>query len=114
VACLDGQGATRYDWAGKGISVTPPGVQSGGFIQAGVSPTGGSVFFSTASGAAAPSPTTRIITGTAADSAPGHPACLFIDDRTLLAPDAIITIAPVVITPIAQSGVCAGRFPGGL
>ncbi|GAC1507882.1 MAG: hypothetical protein NVS1B3_08650 [Candidatus Dormibacteraceae bacterium] len=114
VACLDAQGATRYDWAGKGTSVTPPGVQGGGFIQAGLSPSGSSVFFATGSGAASASPTTRIVTAGAADNAIGHPACLFIDDRTLLAPDAIITLAPVVIRPLAQSGVCAGRFPGGL
>jgi hypothetical protein len=48
------------------------------------------------------------------DTAAGHSACLFIDERTLLAPDAVIALAPVAIKPLAQSGVCAGRFPGGL
>jgi hypothetical protein len=113
VACMDPQGVTtRYDWAGKGPSVAAPGVQGGGFIQAGLSTTGNSVFFATAPGAGAP--TTRIVTAGVPDTAAGHSACLFIDERTLLAPDAVIALAPVAIKPLAQSGVCAGRFPGGL
>jgi hypothetical protein len=112
VACIDPQGVTtRYDWAGKGASVAAPGVQGGGFIQAGLSPTGNSVFFATGAGAGA---STRIVTAGVPDAAAGHSACLFIDERTLLSPDAVITLAPVGIKPLAQSGVCAGRFPGGL
>ncbi|HEY1456562.1 MAG TPA: hypothetical protein VGG31_08690, partial [Candidatus Dormibacteraeota bacterium] len=53
----------------------------------------------------------------------GHSACGWIDEDHLLAPDAVIqfpaetpgnaqvTAAP---TALAQSGVCAGRFPGTL
>jgi hypothetical protein len=115
VACMDGQGVTtRYDWAGKSVAVSAPGVQGGGFIQAGLSPNGSSVFFSTGAEAGGAAPTTRIFTAGVPDTAPGHSACLFIDEHTLLAPDAVISLAPVVSKPLVQSGVCAGRFPGGL
>jgi hypothetical protein len=115
VACIDGQGvATRYDWAGKGVGVAAPGMQGAGFIQAGLSPAGSNVFFSTGSGAGGSGPATRIVTAGVPDSAPGHAACLFIDERTLLSPDAVISLGPVAVKPLAQSGVCAGRFPGGL
>ena len=54
---------------------------------------------------------------------PGHAACLWIDEDHLLAQDAVIqfsaeTPGNVMVTtsvvPLADSGVCAGRFPGGL
>jgi hypothetical protein len=53
----------------------------------------------------------------------GHSACLWIDEAHLLAPDAVIQFpaetpgnvqVSATATPLAQAGVCAGRFPGGL
>jgi hypothetical protein len=52
----------------------------------------------------------------------GHQACVWIDEDHVLASDAIIGMASpdfpdsyyAPVTPLATSGTCAGRFPGGL
>jgi hypothetical protein len=57
---------------------------------------------------------------------PGHASCLWIDDTTLLAPDAVIAYQSGLpppggsitvtsnVTALPAAGLCMGRFPGGL
>jgi len=126
VGCINGQGATTlYNWAGKVTGVTGPPAQSSGYTMTGVSPTGNSVFFAAGSGIGAPAPVTQILQqgpGPYATVA-GHNACAWIDEDHLLAPDAVIQFPAETpgnlrvtanVTALAQSGVCAGRFPGTL
>jgi hypothetical protein len=127
VGCINPQGATTlYDWAGKVTAGTgPPSSPAAGYTQTGLSPSGNSVFFATGAGIGAPPPTTQILQlgpGPYANVA-GHSACTWIDEDHLLAPDAVIQFPAetpgnvqvnATVTPLAASGVCAGRFPGGL
>lgn len=126
VGCMDANGVTTfYDWTGKVVSVTGPGPTGSGYSLAGVSPAGQSIFFATGAGVGAPSPATGIVQlgpGPYA-TVQGHAACGWIDEDHLLAPDAVIQFAAETpgnlqvtagVTPLAASGVCAGRFPGGL
>lgn len=122
VGCMDPQGVTTlYDWAGKVVSVTGPGVTGGAFTQTGLSPAGHSIFFATEPGVS--SPASRIVQlgpGPYA-TAQGHAVCGWIDEDHLLAGDAVIQfpaetpgnvqVLPTV-TPLVASGQCAGRFPG--
>jgi len=113
VACVDHTKltATRYDWTGQVIGTIPTGAND---YQSGMSPTGGGTFFTTGVGIGAPPPSIRILGRTASVTVPGHTACLWMDDGTLLAPDAVIQFPSGTVLPIPASGVCAGRFPGGL
>jgi hypothetical protein len=124
--CITSQGVTTlYDWAGKVLSVTGPGPTGSGYSMTSLSPKGNSILFATGAGPGAPSPATGIVQlgpGPYA-TVPGHAACTWIDEDHLLAPDAVIqfpaeTAGNVQVTtsvmPLAASGVCAGRFPGGL
>ncbi len=126
VGCIDAQGITTlYDWAGKVLSVTGPGATGSGYSMTSVSPKGNSVLFATGAGPGAPTSATGIVQlgpGPYA-TVPGHAACTWIDEDHLLAPDAVIqfpaeTPGNVQVTtdvvPLTASGVCAGRFPGGL
>jgi hypothetical protein len=126
VGCINAQGATTlFDWAGNVLSVTGPGTQGGGYSQTGLSPAGQSVYFAAGAGIGAPPPATRIVQlgpGPYA-TVQGHSACGWIDEDHLLAPDAVIQFPAetpgnlqvlATVTPLAASGVCAGRFPGGL
>jgi hypothetical protein len=127
VMCLDlgKHQATVYDWAGTtgGVNLTQPDD-----FESGLSPAGISIFFTPGAGAGAPPPATRIVTrggpGPRA-SVSGHAACLWIDEDHLMAPDAVIGFpsakvgstdgpVPTTVTALPASGVCAGRFPGGL
>ena len=45
---------------------------------------------------------------------PGHESCLWIDDGSLLAPDAVIAYPSGTVAALPAVGQCAGRFPGGL
>ena len=125
VGCTNAQGVTNlYDWAGKVMSVTGPGSTGSGYSMTSLSPKGNSILFATA-GPGAATPSTGIVQlgpGPYA-TVPGHAACLWIDEDHLLAQDAVIqfsaeTPGNVMVTtsvvPLADSGVCAGRFPGGL
>jgi hypothetical protein len=124
VACLDvgNNQAVLYDWTGKITAVAPTQPDD---VQSGLSPSGRSIFYATVAGIGAPPPATRIVNlgpgPTAAVS--GHAACLWIDEDHLLAPDAVIGFASTApgtgsvtatVTALPASGVCAGRFPGGL
>jgi hypothetical protein len=132
VACSDNTGATLYDWGGKTVGVTGPGIQFYG-ANSGLSPAGQSIFLS--NGRVGPGSATRIVQlgpgpyTTVAD----HAACAWIDEDHLLSTDAVITFhaetpgnvqVTAVVTPLPGSALpaqstpgsssCAGRFPGGL
>ena len=113
VACVDSAKltASSYDWTGA-VTATRP-TQANDF-QAGLSPSGRGIFFTTGVGIGAPPPATRLIGSTASVSVPGHAACLWINDSEVLAPDAVIDFPSGAVKPLAASGVCEGRFPGGL
>ena len=116
---------TLYDWAGKVISVTGPGVSGFEGSVPQLSPAGQSVYFAVRPGIGAPPPATRIVQlgpGPYA-TVQGHAACGWIDEDHLLAPDAVIQFPAetpgnaqvnTTVTALPQSGVCAGRFPGAL
>jgi hypothetical protein len=128
VGCSDANGVTTlFDWTGKILSVTGPGSTGSGYSQTSISPAGNSILFATGAGPGAPPPATGIVQlgpGPYA-TVPGHAACIWVDEDHLLAPDAVIqfpaetpgnlqvtaTVAPLAAT---ASGICAGRFPGGL
>jgi hypothetical protein len=125
VGCMDPQGVTTiYDWAGKVVSVTGPGIQGAGSTT-GLSPAGHSIFFSTGITLGASTPTTRIVQLGPGPYATlqGHAACGWIDEDHLLAGDAVIQFpaetagnmqVTATATPLEASGQCAGRFPGSL
>ncbi len=127
VACITSSGVTTlYDWAGKVLATTGPGTNGGsGYFETGLSPAGESIFFAIGLAIGAPAPVTRIVQlgpGPYA-TVQGHTACAWIDEDHLLAPDAVIQfpaetpankLVATTVTPLAASGVCAGRFPGGL
>jgi hypothetical protein len=126
VGCADSQGVTTlYDWAGKVLSVTGPGSTGSGYSMTSLSPKGNSILFATGAGAGAPTPATGIVQLGPGPYAvvPGHAACAWIDEDHLLAGDAVIqfpaetpgnVLVTTTVVPLADSGVCAGRFPGGL
>jgi hypothetical protein len=113
VACVDHAklSATTYNWAGQATGTRAAAAND---YQSALSPSGGGIFFTTFVGIGAPPPSIRIIGRTADATVPGHTACLWIDDGSLLAPDAVIQFPSGKVLPIPASGVCAGRFPGGL
>jgi hypothetical protein len=125
VGCMDAQGVTTlYDWAGKVVSVTGPGIQGAGSTT-GLSPAGKSIFFSTGIALGGATPTTRIVQLGPGPYATlqGHASCGWIDEDHLLAGDAVIQFpaetpgnlqVTATATPLEASGQCAGRFPGGL
>jgi hypothetical protein len=47
-------------------------------------------------------------------SLPVHESCLWIDDGSLLAPDAVIAYPSGAVTTLPAAGTCVGRFPGNL
>ena len=124
IACIDlsSKVATRYNWSG---TTTGNATAQGPESQSGLSPSGRSLFLTPGELVDGPKPSTRIVVlGTGGGSAvAGHSACLWIDEDHLLAPDAVIafpsstaTTATVAstVTALPASGLCAGRFPGGL
>jgi hypothetical protein len=126
VACEQAQGPTTvYDWTGKVHSATGPPTPGPGYPQTSLSPTGNSVFFASGVGIGVTTPATQILQlgpGPYA-TVQGHSACSWIDEDHLLAPDAVIQFPAetagnlqvnTTATPLAASGVCAGRVPGGL
>jgi hypothetical protein len=125
VGCMDPQGVTTlYDWAGKVVSVTGPGI-SGAGSTTGLSPAGQSIFFSTGTSLGQSVPSTRIVQLGPGPYATlqGHAACGWIDEDHLLAGDAVIQFpaetpgnlqVTATPTPLEASGQCAGRFPGSL
>ena len=124
VACEQAQGATTfYDWTGKVLSFTGLPRPGPGYPQTELSPKGSSVFFATGTGASTPATQILELRPGPYATVQGHSACIWIDDDHLLAPDAVIQFPAetpgnlqvgTTATPLAESGVCAGRFPGGL
>ncbi len=126
VACETATGpTTEYDWTGKVVAVTGPPIQASGYPDTAESPSGGSIYFATGYGIGVTTPSTQVFQGGPGPYAmvQGHSACGWIDEDHLLAPDAVIQFnaqAPgnlqisAPVTALAQSGVCAGRFPGAL
>jgi hypothetical protein len=116
---------TLYDWTGKVLAATGPGSTGSDYGEAELSPSGESVFFATRVGIGGPPPATGIVQlgpGPFA-TVTGHAACDWIDEDHLLAPDAVIQFpaetpgnikVTASVTPLADTGVCVGRFPGGL
>jgi hypothetical protein len=124
VACVTASGlqARIYDWTGK-LTVLAPAQPDD--LQSGMSPSGRSIFYATGQGIGAPPPATRMVNLGPGPIArlDGHSACLWIDEDHLLAPDAVLSFpsaspcqctVSASSTPLVASGVCAGRFPGGL
>jgi hypothetical protein len=114
VACFDatGNGTVRvYDWAGKQVAAlqTKIGVSE-------LSPSGRLLAAGNGGGLGNPSPTTTMIgtDGGGSVASLGHMACLWFDDSHALAQDAVIAYPSGAATVLAQSGECAGRFPGEL
>ncbi len=125
VACAQPSGATTlYDWSDKTLGVTGPGVSFDG-SDTSLSPAGQSIFFSTGVGIGVTTPATRLVQLGPGPYATlqGYAACLWIDEDHLLAPNAVISFAAETpgnvqvtagVTALANTGNCAGRFPGGL
>jgi hypothetical protein len=134
VACVDfSYHTTIYDWAGKNTSLYQLGENSI-YAQSAVSPAGGRFFISSPIGPYPNSYTTVLVKAGTSLQTPylslmsgarieNHIACSWIDEVHLLAPTAVITIqpdagagfnVPAGVTGLASTGVCAGRFPGGL
>lgn len=124
VACVNQTrgSAAYYDWTGKNVATSPAQAND---YQSSLSPSGRSVLFSTGVGIGAPPPATRLVNLGPGPYATlqGHTGCLWIDEDHVLAPDAVITFpsstpgnvqVTATAAPLTQSGVCAGRFPGGL
>jgi hypothetical protein len=113
VACFDSAGSKVqvYDWAGGLASTLSTKLDA-----TEVSPSGHVLAAGSGGGVGNPSPTTTIVgvDGSGSVMSPGHMSCLWIDDGHLLAPDAVVAYPSGAATVLAQSGQCAGRFPGGL
>lgn len=123
IACVDNENRQfiLYDWTGN---ITGSRLGDAGDFQSGLSPSGVSVFLTPPADTGGPLAGTRIqqLGGRESHvSVSGHAACLWIDEDHLLAPDAVIPIErdPMGVwragwIALPASGVCAGRFPGGL
>ena len=128
VACAQASGTTTlYDWSGKVLGVTGPGVSNLAFSSTGLSPAGQSIYFSGG--------LTRIVQlgpGPFA-TVEGTEACGWIDEDHLLSTISVIKFpaetpgnvqVTTTATPLPQSAQpdpstpqtsgCAGRFPGAL
>jgi hypothetical protein len=113
VACVDRSKltATSYDWAGRATASRP--TQANDYL-AGLSPQGAGIFFTTGAGPGAAPSSIRVVGQSSTLTVQGHTVCLWIDEGQLLAPDGVIKFPSGTVLPIPASGVCAGRFPGGL
>ncbi|MHB8588370.1 MAG: hypothetical protein ACYDA0_05905 [Candidatus Dormibacteraceae bacterium] len=96
-----------YDWTGK--LATALQSQTGA---TNLSPSGDLLF----AGVSGPDPATSIISlnGRTSVATPGRIGCVWIDDSHVLAFDAVISYPTGSVAPLPHSGLCAGRFPGGL
>jgi len=126
VACVNGTTAYLYDWTGKVTGTFPAGSED---LHSGRSPSGRSIFFSTRAGVGAlPSDLLRhagheasraVGVGNTELPIPGNIACLWIDEDHILGTQQIFGFpsgqqAELAGEPTIPSGVCVGRFPGGL
>lgn len=99
-----------YNWSGQ-LTSTVPG--NGG--SPALSPDGSLVSTANGGGLGNPSPVTTIVhaSGGIQLVTPGVMACLWIDNTSLLTPDAVFSYPGGDVVSEAD-GDCAGRFPGGL
>jgi hypothetical protein len=99
-----------YDWTGRSLTTLTTDVAA-----TEVSPSGSLLAFG-AGGLGNPTPSTTMLRadGSGAITSAGHAGCLWIDESHVLASDAVISYPSGAAAPVAQSGQCAGRFPGGL
>src|SRR2546427_4598194 len=126
VACVNGTTAYLYDWTGKVTGTVPAG---SGDLHSRRSPSGRSIFFSNKAGIGAlPSDllphdgdeaSRAVSVGNVELPIPGNIACLWIDEDHLLGTQQIFGFpsgqqAELAGEPTIPSGVCVGRFPGGL
>jgi hypothetical protein len=113
VLCVDAvsRQANGYDWTGVQRLGTQAVATDG---QSSFAPSALSWFFSTAVGIGSPPPQTRIFFQVAGSPTvvDAHVGCLWIDDRTVLAPDAVMAAPNGAVTALPAPGVCAGRLPG--
>jgi hypothetical protein len=81
-----------------------------------LSPDGTLLLASTGGGLGNPSPGSTLlgVDGSGVVNVGGSMACLWIDGRHALSPDAVITYPSGAVAHLAETGQCAGRFPGGL
>jgi hypothetical protein len=117
ILCVDSltrNQAFGYDWTGALREIVP--VHPADY-QGGISPSGHAVFIvQSGTGLGAPPASSRlesVVPGVSV-AVQGQGACLWIDDSTVLARDAVIGYPSGAVTPLPSSGQCAGRFPGGL
>jgi hypothetical protein len=128
VACVNNAAhqAYLYDWTGK---LTRRVSTRDSDIHSSLSPSGQSILFSNRAGIGAlpsdllphiASETSRALSGSNLETPiPLNIACLWIDEDHLLGPQHVIGfpsgLATVLVgEQLIPSGVCAGRFPGGL
>jgi hypothetical protein len=121
VACMSfGSGTSLYDWTGKSIAGFQLAAPNANDAQSGFSPSGRRYFVSSetyrpaCNGGEPPSTCAYEVGQTQPHAVDGHAACLWIDEGTLLAPDAVILFSSGTATSLSARGLCAGRFPGGL
>jgi hypothetical protein len=123
VACVDvdNREVARYNWTGTIIGSSIAGEND---FQSGISPFGDAIFVTPTAGTGGPLAGTVVepLSGRASPvSISGHTACLWIDEDHILTPDAVLPIDKnpmglwrVGWIALPATGVCAGRFPGGL
>ena len=113
VMCVDSlnRQANGYDWNGGPELGTQAEATDD---QSGLAPSAIHWFLATGSGIGAPPPQTRIFFQPASSGTVvgGHVGCLWIDDNTVLAPDAVMAAPNGAVTALPAPGVCAGRLPG--
>jgi len=112
-ACFDvrnGGHVRLYDWSGKLLSTLLTDVAATEMAPS------GDLLALGAEGIGNPTPSTTMLhaDGSGVVTSTGHAGCLWIDESHVLAPDAVIAYPSGSATPLPQSGLCAGRFPGGL
>jgi len=114
VACFDpsnGGHVRVSDWTGnpRATLVTVVGATA-------LSPSGRLLAEGSGGGPGDPSPKTTMLSvdGSGVVTTPGHMGCMWMDDGHVLAPDAVIAYPSGAAIALAQSGQCAGRFPGSL
>jgi hypothetical protein len=119
VACMNFYLTSLYDWTAKETLAFYSGINDND-AQTGISPSGARYFLSslTYKSRCGGPPFTCVYDLHPFSELPrplvGNAACLWIDEDHLLAADAVIDIRSLAGNRQLTSGVCAGRYPGGL
>src|SRR6266446_6119073 len=123
VACVDQTRAAIAGW--NGTYGSPFVVPSADWpkLESAISPNGDEILFATGRGGVCDGACPVYFTAVTSSTGDRYgnldgvsPACLWIDDGHLLTPDAVLTVGSnqLMRKALPASGVCAGRFPGGL